>query len=226
MKTPTASSEFRKQLISRLAVSKEHVVQHRDAMDQTMRELEEREVLFHEIADRIRNEVLRPTLAEFAEQFDNSELEDAMVGYCVRCQLRHSIRFPARAHISFRVSHNETIKSLTIQFEAHILPVFIRFDRSDVLDLSINEVDSEAVRQWVEQKVLGFLESYLEIETHTQYQRDNVALDPVCGMRVTRPKGIAHEHEEQTYYFCAQRCLDRFIQDPEGYVHTSSNLPG
>ena len=220
MSTLSGSSDFREQITNRIEAKKADVAQHRDAMDHTMRELEEREVVFHEIADHIIGQVLHPTIAALSEHFDNAELADAMLGYCVRGQLRHSIRFPARANVSFRIIHNETIESLTIQYEAQILPIFIRFDRGDVLDLSIREIDSDTVREWAEQKVLGFLDSYLQIETHEQYQRDNVALDPVCGMRVTKPKGIAHEHEGQTYYFCAQRCLDRFIQSPEEYVHS------
>lgn len=220
MSTLSGSSDFREQITDLLEASKADVAKHRDSMEHTMRELEEREVVFHEVADDIRNEVIRPTLAAFAEHFDNAELEDALVGYCVRCQLRHSIRFPARANVSFLIIHDETIESLTIQYEAQILPIFIRFDRRDVLDLNISEVDLVAVRKWAEQKLLGFLDSYLQIETHEQYQRDNAAIDPVCGMRVTKPKGLSHEHEGQTYYFCAQRCLDRFVENPGSYVHS------
>ena len=218
MTTSSGSSDFQQQITNRIETSKANMAKHRDAMDHTMRELEEREVVYHKVADRIRNEVIRPTLARFAEHFDNAELEDALVGYCVRCQLRHSIQFPARAHISFRITHNESIESLTIQYEAQILPVFIRVDRSDVLDLSISDIDPDALCQWAEQKILGFLDSYLQIETHEQYQRDNVAIDPVCGMRVTKPKGLPYEHEGKTYYFCAQRCLDRFVEHPESYL--------
>ncbi len=222
MATSSVSSEFKKQINNRLEASKAEVAKHRDSMEHTMRELEEREVVFHELADHIVSEVLHPTLAAFAEHLDNAKLEDALIGYCVRCQLQHSIRFPARASVGFRIIHNETIESLTIQYEAQILPIFIRFARGDVLDLDISNVDLDAVRKWAEQKLLGFLDSYLQIETHEQYQRDNTALDPVCGMRVTKPKGLAHVHEEQTYYFCAKRCLDRFVENPSSYVRPAN----
>lgn len=221
MATSSGSSEFQQQIVNRLEASKADVTKHRDAMDHTMRELEEREIEFHKIADRIRSELIHPTLAAFAEHFSNATLEDTTQGYSVRCLLGHSIRFPARAHVSFRVTHNETIESLTIQYEAQILPVFIRFDRSDVLEQSMSDVDLDVVRKWAEQKLLGFLDSYLQIETHEQYQRENTALDPVCGMRVAKPKGLPHIYEGQTYYFCAQRCLDRFIENPSSYTHST-----
>jgi YHS domain-containing protein len=101
--------------------------------------------------------------------------------------------------------------------------VFIRYKRTDALDQSLENVDDNTVRQWIEEKLLNFLDSYLQIETHEQYQRDNVAIDPVCGMKVAKPKGLAHQHHGQVYYFCAQTCLDRFIKSPNDFVHAITN---
>ena len=45
------------------------------------------------------------------------------------------------------------------------------------------------------------------------------ARDPVCGMRVdpaTTPHHVQHEGAD--YYFCAARCRERFIADPEKYL--------
>ena len=43
--------------------------------------------------------------------------------------------------------------------------------------------------------------------------------DPVCGMDVD-PQAAVHQarHEGHTYYFCAQRCKDRFLADPQRYL--------
>jgi len=43
--------------------------------------------------------------------------------------------------------------------------------------------------------------------------------DPVCGMQVD-PATAEHTatHDGETYYFCASRCRDKFIGDPEGYL--------
>ena len=39
--------------------------------------------------------------------------------------------------------------------------------------------------------------------------------DPVCGMDVNSDDAPNHEHAGKTYYFCSQRCRDRFAADPE-----------
>nr|WP_279237495.1 heavy metal translocating P-type ATPase [Dyella sedimenti] len=48
------------------------------------------------------------------------------------------------------------------------------------------------------------------------------AKDPVCGMSVD-PATAVHraEHGGQTYYFCAQRCKERFLADPQRYLQPS-----
>ncbi|MEO8052052.1 MAG: heavy metal translocating P-type ATPase [Acidobacteriota bacterium] len=46
-----------------------------------------------------------------------------------------------------------------------------------------------------------------------------IAVDPVCGMSVA-PESAAGslEHAGQTYYFCSQRCLEKFKADPSKYI--------
>jgi Cu+-exporting ATPase len=46
------------------------------------------------------------------------------------------------------------------------------------------------------------------------------AKDPVCGMSVD-PATAKHqiEHEGQTFYFCAQRCKEKFLADPARYLN-------
>lgn len=43
--------------------------------------------------------------------------------------------------------------------------------------------------------------------------------DPVCGMMIDSTQAAGrYDHAGTTYYFCNPRCLERFAQDPEGYV--------
>ena len=219
---PHESSAFHEQIQQQLDAAQAKLGQQRGAMDHVMVELEQREATFKESAESLMSSVLRPTVEAFAGHFDNAQLVESGLSYFTKCELSRSVRFPATAHVAFVVIHDDSIETLTVQYEAHILPVFIRYERSDALDQSVQNVDNEAIRQWAEKKLLGFLDSYLQIETHEQYQRDNVAVDPVCGMTVVKPKGLSYEHEGQAYYFCAQHCLDRFVQSPGDYVQAMS----
>lgn len=46
-----------------------------------------------------------------------------------------------------------------------------------------------------------------------------LAKDPVCGMQVRVDDAPAHaDHQGQHYFFCSDRCHDRFLADPGAYV--------
>ena len=45
-------------------------------------------------------------------------------------------------------------------------------------------------------------------------------IDPVCGMTVTDLSKPHTEWQGQDYYFCSEKCLQKFIATPEAYVKT------
>jgi Cu+-exporting ATPase len=46
-----------------------------------------------------------------------------------------------------------------------------------------------------------------------------MATDPICGMTVNPASAAGkHEYKDQTYYFCSQRCLAKFRDDPDRFV--------
>jgi len=53
------------------------------------------------------------------------------------------------------------------------------------------------------------------------------ALDPVCGMQVETAHAPARaEHAAQAFYFCSDRCLDRFAANPERFAKASAPHEG
>lgn len=54
---------------------------------------------------------------------------------------------------------------------------------------------------------------------HDHTVRDDPATDPVCGMSVAPDAGRpSHTYRGETWYFCSQRCHDRFVEDPYFYA--------
>ena len=47
----------------------------------------------------------------------------------------------------------------------------------------------------------------------------STATDPVCGMQVDSESGRSLEQAGQRYYFCSQRCLEKFQANPAGYLN-------
>jgi len=49
---------------------------------------------------------------------------------------------------------------------------------------------------------------------------EHVIKDPVCGMEISQ-KSAREEftYQGKTYYFCAEICLNSFMNEPESYIH-------
>ena len=51
-------------------------------------------------------------------------------------------------------------------------------------------------------------------------------VDPVCGMTITPADAVGHvDYRGQTYYFCAESCLERFRADPESFLNPATTDP-
>src|SRR2546430_1058300 len=52
----------------------------------------------------------------------------------------------------------------------------------------------------------------------------NLALDPVCGMKVDPAKARGQaEHGGQKFYFCSPSCAQKFQMNPEQYLNRPMN---
>jgi len=56
--------------------------------------------------------------------------------------------------------------------------------------------------------------------THQHPEPPEGVLDPVCGMRIDPADAVGHfDHQGQTYYFCAESCLEQFRENPEHFLN-------
>lgn len=47
------------------------------------------------------------------------------------------------------------------------------------------DCDEAVLGSWVNDRVIEFIDTYLRLEIHPFYQKDNTVLDIVCGMRIS-----------------------------------------
>jgi YHS domain-containing protein len=61
---------------------------------------------------------------------------------------------------------------------------------------------------------------------HLHTNQKVILKDPVCGMDVfSKNNKITATWNNNTYYFCAQDCRDKFQKTPEAYLKQSSFFP-
>jgi YHS domain-containing protein len=165
-------------------------------------------------------DVIRPRMERLQTLFNNARMSEARCSrHTCCCQFEHTTRFPATANLEMGVTRDGEIKTVTLQYQLEILPVFFPVEGRDELTMPLDQVDEEKAAAWIEAKILHFVDTYLRLETSDHYQQDNIATDPVCGMRVNKAFAPAQmTYHGQTYYFCIPECQVRFAENPERYL--------
>jgi len=60
---------------------------------------------------------------------------------------------------------------------------------------------------------------------HAARAQEGMVVDPVCGMEFKKEKAKAsHEYNGKTYYFCTERCKDKFVENPGQYVRADDRV--
>jgi YHS domain-containing protein len=169
---------------------------------------------FHGIAHDFLVSAVYPRLQELSRQFDNSRVGDISQTDELRCTCKfsHSKRFPATASIEFVVSPGEGYGSLNIDYNITIFPMLMDYDSNDKRSFPLDAPSWDELNDWVESKILEFVDTYLKLETHPMYQKENRVLDPVCGMIIPIPDAAAQvEFDGRITYFCSETCKSNFL---------------
>jgi YHS domain-containing protein len=218
--------ELDRRVREKLAVAAERRQLVQDHLRQRMSELEERHQRFVGIAERLLREVIRPRFEHVLSHFANAELREPVPEqhpYCCSCRLRHCNRFPATGELSLILSHDERIENLLVIYHLEILPIFFQFMGQDQAVFPLEDVDESRVAAWIDERLVGFVETYLHLELADQYQGENLVTDPVCGMRINKLYATSPvEDEGRLFYFCTEGCRARFLEAPRRYVSAAT----
>jgi len=58
-----------------------------------------------------------------------------------------------------------------------------------------------------------------EGQKHAEHEANDMAVDPVCGMKIKKDEAKAtYEYKGKTYYFCMEGCKEKFAKNPEKFI--------
>jgi YHS domain-containing protein len=220
----TNLTDFERKIEERRSLNEERRTLQRNHQQQQMAEAEARHQRYTELADRLMQDVIRPRMEKLAASFDNARISETRSSrHTSCCQFEHTVRFPATASLEIGVTRDGEIKTVVLESQMEILPVFFPLEGRDQLVTPLDNVDEEKAAAWVESKILRFVDAYLRLETADAYQEENFVTDPVCGMHVNKAFAPAQTtYGRQTYYFCVPECQARFAENPERYLEAQA----
>lgn len=60
---------------------------------------------------------------------------------------------------------------------------------------------------------------------HSEQMSKDMAVDPVCEMKVKKSEAAAtYKYNDKTYYFCMEGCKEKFVKNPEKYIKPDKDM--
>lgn len=206
-------SRLAERILNRFEQHEHDLANKQQQIDSRMKELLEQRERLASVAKHKIETVILPRMEELSNHFDNSKVEilhtDADFN-CI-CEFVHTPRFPAtvRLGIALLPGIND---ALTARYDLSIFPVLMEFNRNSEEAFPLN-CDEDVLGGWVDDRIIEFVDTYLRLETHPFYQKDNTVLDIVCGMRISSISATSSvERHGRIFYFCSEHCKEAFVK--------------
>lgn len=212
--------ELGQKVAAELATANERIVLLQRDGRQKYEELGHRHVRFTAISRRL-VDGSRRALEKLASYFDNAELSQSenRQGFRFNCSFKHTSRFPASVKLRFDITHDDEVKKIILVYSLEILPVFLDFERTDQIALDMDAIDEPRLWEWVSEKIVSFVRTYMQIPFIDQYQQGNLVTDPVANVRFSKSFAKAEaEYRGRTFYFICDETRRQFSTHPERFV--------
>ncbi len=119
----------------------------------------------------------------------------------------------ARITLRFTVSPDADARKLVVTYDVEILPVLMKFDSHRELELPLDAVDKAQLAQWLDDRIVDFVHTYLGLHENEYYLKEQMVEDPIAKVRFPSFAAAATlEHERKTLYFIDESTLREFQQ--------------
>jgi YHS domain-containing protein len=117
----------------------------------------------------------------------------------------------AKIELKFAASTDEDVRKLFLTYDLDILPILMRFDSHAEKEFPLDQVDLAATAEWIDDRIVSFVQTYLALHQNQLYLKDVMVSDPIAGVRF--PKFAAATtlvHKGTTHYFIGEETLQAF----------------
>ncbi len=175
-------------------------------------EREQRSQQFELLLDQLRD-VWRPRLEALAQRFGDSVKVTPKVSPGNR-QATLQFQSPL-AHINLRFSATTDmdVTKVVLGYDLDILPILMQFEKHAEISFALDKVDQEAMTQWLDDRIMTFVKTYLSLNENEYYLKDFMVEDPVAHVRFPKfAAGAKLERAGKTYYFVSDETCREFEQ--------------
>jgi YHS domain-containing protein len=119
----------------------------------------------------------------------------------------------ARITLRFGVSPDVDVCKLIVNYDVEILPVLMTFDSHKELELPLDAVNDALLAEWLDDRIVDFVHTYLALHENQYYVKDQMVEDPIAKVQFPKFAAAAKlEHKGNPYYFIDESTLREFQQ--------------
>jgi YHS domain-containing protein len=123
----------------------------------------------------------------------------------------------ARVDMRFSAFTDSDVRRVIFSYDLEILPIFMKFDSHSEIEFPIDSVDRAALAKWFDDRIVGFVRTYLSLHENQYYLKGHMVEDPVA--KIQFPKyaaGAKLEKDGKTIYFIDERTRDEYVKRAGG----------
>lgn len=209
------TEKFSEMIAKHLTRHRTESIRRQSALNSDMENLLKSRAAFEGEAQHVLSSIVLPRIRAMARHFENADVKEAPEkGLNCSCHFTHNERFPATVKLSVTIEPRDNNKIMKIYQTVEILPEFIDYERHETLQVPLGKSSDSVLGNWVEVNLLRFIDTYLQLETHPIYQKDNLVTDPICGM--VFPPAEAEgciDNDGRKIHFCSAVCRDAYRKE-------------
>jgi len=121
----------------------------------------------------------------------------------------------ARIRMRLSATTDQEVRNLVLSYDLEILPALMQFDGHQQGLWPIDGLDRQAIGDWVDDRIVSFVKTYLSLHENEYYLKEHMVRDPVAGVRFPKYAAAATvEVGGKTYYFIGDETRREFEANP------------
>ena len=117
----------------------------------------------------------------------------------------------ARVVLKFSVAADDEVRNLIFRYDLDILPIFMKFDSHSELQVPLDNLDEQAIGQWIDDRIMSFVRTYMSMYQNSYYLKDHLVEDPIAKVRFPKFAAAAKiESGSKTTYFISEDTKRQF----------------
>lgn len=173
-------------------------------------EREQRLERLEKIFDQLR-EVWRPRLDSLAKEFGDRVQLKPMVTPGLR-QAVMSFKSPlASINLKFSATTDLDVTRLVLSSDLDILPILMHFQPHAEISFPLDQVDSKAIGQWLDDQIVQFVKTYLSLHENEYYLKHHMVEDPIAHVRFPKfAAGATRQLAGKPVFFISEETAQEF----------------